>query len=335
MAKDPQKLRGDIAEEKYQGANEAVAGLGYGAIETKFAWLGGLIIGGVGAFLSYKHLHPQIVKAQKWAVKASELEGSSIGSNLQQGAGKFVAWVIGRGDDAVASLNIKEKSKILHDAMESKRGGFAHTLADELAKFVDWIARGFKEERGPNSFSIKKFIGGSGPDSQHKLDTVILGGGVTALAAMVGATFWGGKHGVDTVVRSKDQFKRAQREIRELREDLQFVEEKNAELRSELRDTKEKQLSVSKDEAPAVKEIPVVHPDPAPENPQVLTKRKDEPAPVQLENASDRGDGHARHTHTETNKTAAVAAKSPDKAWGEHIRERQSADAEQSHQLTA
>ena len=112
-------------------------------------------------------------------------------------------------------------------------------------------------------------------------------------------------------LQGKDQFKRAQSEIKELREDVKFLDEKNAELRSEIREIKDAPLSVARDDTPAVKEVEAT--ETPSQQPEVLTKRKDD---ARHTNHAGRVKHHADQSHGDAIRAQQAEASEREAALG-------------------
>lgn len=285
MGKDQQTPKNDILDEKYKGPNGVVSALGYGAIETKLAWVFGLGLGAVGGFVFHQPVAKFVGGIRKSASQWSNSENS-----LSKTGGNILAWVFGREEDKVirslqrahAGLEDREimAKEQITKAINHRKGGIIHSLSEELFKI-------------PGVGNLLK-KGGA-----EKMDAAIMGGGLSSIAFIAGSSVAGSAHGYVVAEEGKNQFKRAQEEIRELREDIQFVEDKNSELRKEIRDTNDNTLAVAKDDLPKIEQRPVDIATPV-RAPHELDVPKKEIAAETVQHMAAheyRGEAHKAHVH--------------------------------------
>jgi hypothetical protein len=277
MVEGKQRADGDILREEYKGTGAIVSALGQGAIDTKFAWLGGLTIGGTLAFFNFKKVNTAIEAAQKFSNTLRDSDNTFIKT-----CGKITVWLFGQGDNHVLAdikngitipHNAKRATEALESFVEGQRGGVIHALSSELLKIVPPLERYVKSK-----------------GSTEQFDATVMGAGFSAFLSMIGWSIIGGEHGIASSNAGKKQFKRAQVEIKELREDVELLHDKNAELRTQLKAAKDPATRrETKDET--ITDIVTT------QEPEVLTKRKDD---AHRNTHAEQHGEHVGKSHSET-----------------------------------
>jgi hypothetical protein len=300
MAKDKHGSQKDILDEHYRGPNGVVSALGYGAIETKLAWLVGLVGGGALAFIFHEPVNNTVRSlrgaASHWVESENRVSRffGKVFTKIIGNENSYVADTLRRVRDNHLEPHEVKSLKRINNIISSEERGIVHALSEELLKIP----------------GLRRILDRGGA---KKVDAAIMGGGLTSIAAITTSTLAGSKHGYDVAEQGKNQFKRAQQEVKELREDLDFIEQKNAELRNELRvartDDGEK-LNVARDDTPKIEERPtnIVT---SPMELDVQAARKDDKI-APKEQAGETASPHPQHTH----HTDASEA-----SWSEHMKE--------------
>jgi hypothetical protein len=298
MAGSNRRPDSDIVNEKYEGTGAIVSALGQGAIDTKFAWLGGLTIGGALAFFNYRKVNTAIEAAQKFGNTLRDSDHTVVKT-----FGKISLWLFGQGNNHVlhdieSSIALPKNAKRAKEAVESfingSKGGAIHTLSSELLKLIP---------------PLEKYVKNKGTTEQF--DATVMGAGFSAFLSMIGWSIIGGEHGIAQSNAGKNQFKRAQSEIKELREDVQFLDDKNAELRKEIRTIKETPINATRDDAATVKEIAAT--ETATEQHEALIKRKDD---ARHSNHAERLNLHEGPSHGDTIRAQQAEASTRENAVG-------------------
>ena len=347
MGKDPKMLRdSDILDEKYKGANAAVAAAGEAYYAHYWMALVGLVGGMAGALLFHNNIGRQIknlrdssilwVQSDNMAVRVSgKMMHGIFGTGRgyledEYGAAKQLIKQI--ADSDLPRVDKKFKTDVVENQLKhikTKERGFGYWLLDHTAYKIPGVKDKLSTVEG--------------------IDTAVAAGGLLGAFGFFVAPWFYAVKGVHNAFQGKDQFKRAQQEVQELREDLQFLENKNAELRAELRGRED--IVLSKDAHPKVAERPS---DPVPQDPHELDTqqaRKDhhdspvsitppkieppEPAAPPVTNSSkeiaadlDDSDRHAQHkNHSDKHKAQAG------KSHGATVRDSQAAAAEAAHSV--
>lgn len=322
----------DILDEKYRGPNFAVTVAGEAYYAHIWMAVAGLIGGGALTLLFPTTARNTINSFRKTAEKWVGHENF-----VPRWTAKAIRGIFGVGSqaDSVAATELSQAREVMETARENSI--LKDAKSDLLYKergFGYWLLH----------HTVGLFPGGKDLIKQHtkgsdKIDLAVTSGGLMGLLGFtVVPWIYSFFEGVGKVDRGKGQFKRAQQEVRELREDLQFVEDKNTELRAELRNAKDSQLVVSKDITPKVAQRPE---EPKPNDLDVQLKRKDEPdSPVSItppkieppepaappvdhpkDRAHDRGEKHGHHTHHTDGHAAS-------KSHGDAVRDSQAAAAQ-------
>lgn len=333
MGKNLKQLRdSDILDEKYKGPDIASAAAGEGYI-AHFQWLAiGLIGGGALTYVFHQPITKYLPQLRRAAVGWSEKE-----PGLTKLFGNTILFVFGRGEANMVEIE-KDRQAI-------------KTVLGETSELYGKV-KGFTEhqKRGFGYAALDHLLGWNQSartwlkSRSETFDNALSVGGLFGAFGFFGVPLLVAPHGALKGIQGKNQFKRAQEEVRELREDLQFLEEKNAELRQELRG-KDDGIVISKDAHPKVAERPV----PATNDPHELdvqAKRTDhkespfsitppkieppEPAAPPVDNKDvapehTHSDRHAQHkNHSDRHKSHAG------KSHGDSVRNSQAEAADKS-----
>jgi hypothetical protein len=171
----------DIVDEPYYGTNEAISGLGYGAVETKFGIVGGVVAGaGVGALAGERVTNAEKALSNGLTKGIKALEGS-------EGAMKFVTWL--------PRITLRFCNWLVGVAKNSPE----HLLHS--------MPKGTQE-------AITKNLG-------KRFDAALIGAGLGALVGMVAASITGAAHGANVAYSGRVQHSRAKNEIKKLRNENQ------------------------------------------------------------------------------------------------------------------
>jgi hypothetical protein len=200
----------DIVDEKYQGPGAVVAGVGYGAIQTKLALFGGLIGGGVLAFIFHKPVGAAVDSVRSAATRWAMHENKFI-----QSGGNTLTWLVGHDASKIATdlkpmLNQNGLSEATREKLISviarEENGLVHSLSESIRKWK-WVQT-----------IIDK-------SDTNRIDATIMGGGLFAVISMLGTAIWGGHQGYRSARHGRNQLTRAQDEIRHLRGELKVQSE--------------------------------------------------------------------------------------------------------------
>lgn len=266
MGKDSKQHKGDILDEKYNGPDEVIVVAGGAYYAHYWMALAGTAAGAALAMTFPKHSSQAVQKLRAVA------EGWTSGNNkVQKWVGTSIHQIFGTGANFE---ELRAAKSALRNSRASLKNG--NQILEGLDKHLVYQEKGFGFWLFDHTLGlippIKKWakdatnFNGKTGDTKNKAELVsnaITSGG---LLGMLGFTvmpwvysFFEGSESVD---RGRKQFKHAQHEIRELREDLKFMEKRNEELRTELRTARDEPMSVKRDETVS-------------QDAMTLTKRKD------------------------------------------------------------
>ncbi|MBN8544346.1 MAG: hypothetical protein J0M34_08800 [Alphaproteobacteria bacterium] len=301
MGKDSKQQEDDILDEKYKGPNELVAVAG----EAYYAhwWMAfvGTAAGAAIAMVFPKQSSQTVQRLRGVAEKWHE-----SGSKFQKWTSSAIHGVFGTGAEyaefKAAKVGLKESREKLDNAnpilegldkhLVYKEKGFGFWLFDHTFGMIPPI-----KKWAMTATNFKDKTGAAKDNAEIVSNAITSGGLLGVLGFTVVPWFYSFFEGAGAVDRGKKQFKRAQSEIQELREDLEFMEKRNEELRGELRTMRDEPIRVTRDEPPIVKndiDEPTTSLDTA-----TIPKRKDDHAAEATSSHASRHAVTAGKSHSE------------------------------------
>ncbi|MFZ4125765.1 MAG: hypothetical protein ACOYJ2_06820 [Rickettsiales bacterium] len=302
MGKDSKQQEGDILDEKYKGANAAVAAAGEAYYAHYWMALVGLVGGGIATYIFHKPIAkiiggPQQIDgifqnsglrglAERWSGEENHF--------LSRWSGKAIKGIFGEGTSERITTwrtKFKENNHGFGDDIKSMEK-FKTDLVYQEKGFGFWL---FDHTVGLVK-PAKEWMKQASKDSEKVSLSLTSGGLLGAIGFFVAPWIYATK-GVHNADQGKNQFKRAQEEIQVLREDLEFMEKRNEDLRNELRTVRDEPLSVTRDEPPS---MPSDTSDQVTsQDAVILPKRKDDHALEPLASHATRHAATAGKSHSE------------------------------------